>query len=210
MSRETIANKGIWRGKKMYILNVLNVEGVQFDKPKLKMSGIEAVRSSTPHACRENIKKAFEIVMNGTQADLIKFVEEFRAKFMTLPFEQVAFPRGMNNIGEYADASTIYKKGTPIHVRGALLFNQQLKKANLSQEPIRNGTKVKFCYMKMPNPLMENVIAFTQFLPEEFGLNQYIDYETQFNKTFKEPLELVSNAIKWKLEHVNSLEGFFS
>jgi hypothetical protein len=150
------------------------------------------------------------MMLNSTEAELQKFVADFFDEFKTLPAEDISFPRGVSDIEKWEDRHTIYKKGTPIHVRGALLFNQQLKKANLSQETIRNGTKVKFCYLKMPNPLMENVIAFTQFLPEEFGLTQYIDYETQFNKTFKEPLALVSNAINWELEHVNSLESFFS
>jgi DNA polymerase elongation subunit (family B) len=196
--------------KKRYILNVYNNEGVQYAQPKLKIMGIEAVKSSTPQVVRDKFVKAYNMMLNSTEVELQKFVADFFDEFKTLPAEDISFPRGVSDIEKWEDRHTIYKKGTPIHVRGALLFNQQLKKANLSQEPIRNGTKVKFCYMKMPNPLMENVIAFTQFLPEEFGLNQYIDYETQFNKTFKEPLELVSNAIKWKLEHVNSLEGFFS
>jgi DNA polymerase elongation subunit (family B) len=210
MAREAIADKGIWMAKKRYILNVYNNEGVQYAQPKLKIMGIEAVKSSTPQVVRDKFVKAYNMMLNSTEAELQKFVADFFDEFKTLPAEDISFPRGVSDIEKWEDQHTIYKKGTPIHVRGALLFNQQLKKANLSQEPIRNGTKVKFCYMKMPNPLMENVIAFTQFLPEEFGLNQYIDYETQFNKTFKEPLELVSNAIKWKLEHVNSLEGFFS
>jgi len=210
MAREAIADKGIWMAKKRYILNVYNNEGVQYAQPKLKIMGIEAVKSSTPQVVRDKFVKAYNMMLNSTEAELQKFVADFFDEFKTLPAEDISFPRGVSDIEKWEDKHTIYKKGTPIHVRGALLFNQQLKKANLSQETIRNGTKVKFCYMKMPNPLMENVIAFTQFLPEEFGLNQYIDYEMQFNKTFKEPLELVSNAIKWKLEHVNSLEGFFT
>jgi DNA polymerase elongation subunit (family B) len=210
MAREAIADKGIWMAKKRYILNVYNNEGVQYAQPKLKIMGIEAVKSSTPQVVRDKFVKAYNMMLNSTEAELQKFVADFFDEFKTLPAEDISFPRGVSDIEKWEDKNTIYKKGTPIHVRGALLFNQQLKKANLSQETIRNGTKVKFCYMKMPNPLMENVIAFTQFLPEEFGLNQYIDYEMQFNKTFKEPLELVSNAIKWKLEHVNSLEGFFT
>ena len=127
-----------------------------------------------------------------------------------MPPEDVSFPRGVSDIEKWQDRNTIYKKGTPIHVRGALLFNQQIKKHGLSVEEVKNGSKVKFCYMKMPNPLMENVISFPQFLPKEFGLDSDVDYETQFNKTFKEPLKMVSDAINWELEHINSLEGFFS
>lgn len=210
MSREAIADKGIWMAKKRYILNVHNNEGVQYAQPKLKVMGIEAVKSSTPQVVRDKFVKAYLLMLNSTEAELQKFVADFLEEFKSLRPEDVSFPRGVSDIEKWADRHTVYKKGTPIHVRGALLYNQQLKKANLSQEAIKNGTKVKFCYMKMPNPLMENVISFTNFLPEEFGLNQYIDYQTQFNKTFKEPLKLVSDAIKWDLEYVNSLEGFFS
>ena len=210
MAREAIADKGIWMAKKRYILNVHNNEGVQYAQPKLKIMGIEAVKSSTPQVVRDKFVKAYQLMLNSTEAELQKFVADFFEEFKSLRPEEVSFPRGVSDIEKWEDRHTVYKKGTPIHVRGALLYNQQLKKANLSQEAIKNGTKVKFCYMKMPNPLMENVISFTNFLPEEFALNQYVDYETQFNKTFKEPLKLVSDAIKWELEYVNSLEGFFS
>ena len=211
MKRETIANKGIWRGKKMYILNAWNVEGVQYDKPKLKMSGIEAVRSSTPHACRENIKKAFEIVMNGTQSDLVKFVEEFRIKFMSLPFEDVAFPRSVKGLGEYSNSATIYKKGTPIHVKGALIFNNMLKIKNITRiPPIQNGDKIRFAYLMTPNPVNDTVIATPDELPDEFDLDKYIDRETQFDKSFLEPLRSITSVIGWEAEQKSTLEEFFS
>jgi DNA polymerase elongation subunit (family B) len=214
MKRETIANKGIWRGKKMYILNAWNVEGVQYDKPKLKMSGIEAVRSSTPHACRENIKKAFSIIMNSDQNELIQFIEEFKAKFMTLPFEDVAFPRGVKGLDSgdkgYADASTIYQKGTPIHVKGALLFNHLLKEKNINHiPPIQNGDKIRFAYLKVPNPINDTVIATPDEMPDELGLDKYIDRELQFNKSFLEPVKSITSVIGWEVEHRATLEDFF-
>ena len=214
MSRETIANKGIWRGKKMYILNAWNVEGVQYDKPKLKLSGIEAVRSSTPHACRENIKKAFGIIMNGEQSDLVKFVEEFRIEFMTLPFEQVAFPRSVKGLEPspkgYADASSIYTKGTPIQVKGALIFNNMLRIKGLKNiPPIQNGDKIRFAYLKIPNPVNDTVIATPDELPIEFGLDKYIDRELQFDKSFLDPLRSITSVIGWDAEHISTLEQFF-
>ena len=211
MKRETIANKGIWRGKKMYILNAWNVEGVQYDKPKLKMSGIEAVRSSTPHACRENIKKTFEIVMNGTQPELIKFVEEFRLKFMTMAFEDVAFPRGVKGLEKYGEASSIYIKGTPIHVKGALIFNNFLKLKKLNSiPPIQNGDKIRFAYLKVPNPVNDTVIATPDELPIEFGLDKYIDRELQFDKSFLEPIRSITSVIGWEAEQRATLEDFFA
>lgn len=210
MKRETIANKGIWRGKKMYILNAWNVEGVQYDKPKLKMSGIEAVRSSTPHACRENIKKAFEIVMNGNQKELIEFVEKFRTKFLSLPFEDVAFPRSVKGLEKYKDESLIYIKGTPIQVKGALIFNHMIKlKGVKNVQPIQNGDKIRFAYLKVPNPVNDTVIATPDELPDEFGLDKYIDREMQFDKSFLEPIRSITSVIGWDAEQKATLEEFF-
>jgi DNA polymerase elongation subunit (family B) len=211
MKRETIANKGIWRGKKMYILNTWNVEGVQYDKPKLKMSGIESVRSSTPHACRENIKKAYDIIMNKDQEELIKFIEQFRNEFMTLPFEDIAFPRGVKGMFKYRDSSSIYKKATPIQVKGALLFNHWLKKNNIKNTPpIVDGDKIRFAYLKVPNPIQDSVIATPDDLPTELGLDKYIDRELQFEKSFLEPIRSITSVIGWNAERKSTLESFFA
>lgn len=211
MKRETIANKGIWRGKKMYILNAWNVEGVQYEKPKLKLQGIEAVRSSTPHACRESIKKALEIIMNKDINALRDYVSDFRDKFDALPFEDVAFPRGMNGITKYYDNIDVYKKATPIHVRGALIFNHMLKKMKITTiAPISDGDKIKFAYLKMPNPVFENVISSPDELPNEFDLDKYIDRDMQFEKSFLEPIKSIANVIGWDIEERPSLEGLLT
>ena len=211
MAREAIADRGIWTAKKRYILNVHNNEGVQYAEPKIKIMGIEAVKSSTPMVVRNKFKQAYRIMLTGTEGELQSFVADFYESFKSLPPEEVSFPRGVSDINKWMDPASIYKKGCPIHVRGAILFNQAMKKHGLdkSMEDIKNGTKVKFCYLKMPNPIHENVISFPQYLPKDFELNKFIDYDTQFDKTFKTPLKLVSDAIGWELEHVNTLEGFF-
>ncbi len=213
MKRETIANKGIWRGKKMYILNAWNVEGVQYSEPKLKLQGIEAVRSSTPKACRENIKKSLGIIMNGEQADLIKYIADFRQEFMTLPFEDVAFPRGVKGMWKYnKDKSQIYDKGSPIHVKGALIFNWLLTKNKITSIPkIQDGDKIRFAYLKVPNPVQESVIAVPDELPKELNfIDKYIDRETQFEKSFLEPLNSITSVIGWDTEHRSTLEDFFA
>jgi DNA polymerase elongation subunit (family B) len=210
MKRETIANKGIWKAKKMYILNAWNVEGVQYDKPKLKIQGIEAVRSSTPHACRENIKKALTIIMNGDEVSLKAFVEQFKRDFMLLPFEDVAFPRGLKGLAKYKDDSIIYKKGTPIQVKGALIFNNLLRQYKLKNiPPISEGDKVKFAYLIEPNPIGETVIATADYIPAEFNLDKYINREMQFDKAFLEPLRSITEVIGWQIETKATLEDFF-
>jgi DNA polymerase elongation subunit (family B) len=210
MKRETIANKGIWRGKKMYILNAWNVEGVQYDKPKLKIQGIEAVRSSTPHVCREKIKEGLSIIMNRDETILQKFIADFREEFLKLPFEQVAFPRGIKGLDKYKDNSQIYIKGTPIQVKGALLFNNFLKIKNIkSIPPIVDGDKVKFAYLKMPNPIHDTVIATPDEMPTELNLDKYIDRDMQFEKSFLSPLISITETIDWNLSNKATLEDFF-
>jgi len=212
MKRETIANKGIWRGKKMYILNAWNVEGVQYSEPKLKLQGIEAVRSSTPRACRENIKKSLSIIMNGNQEELHKFIQKFREEFMNMPFEDVAFPRGVKGLAKYnKDKSQIYDKGTPIHVKGALIFNNLLREHKIKNiMPISDGDKIRFAYLKVPNPVKESVIAIPDVIPGELNfVDKYIDRETQFTKSFLEPLNSITDVIGWQTEQRSTLEGFF-
>ena len=211
MKRENIAERGIWTAKKRYILNVWNSEGVQYNEPKLKMMGIEAVKSSTPAPCRQMIKDGLKLMMSGTEDDVIDFIDECRRKFKSLPPEQISFPRTASNVKKYECRNSIYVKGTPIHVRGALLFNYHVKDKKLTNKYslIQNGEKIKFCYLKEPNPMRENVISFIQDFPKELNLDKYIDYNLQFEKSFVEPLKTILDAIGWSVEKTVNLESFF-
>ncbi len=211
MKREGISDRGIFVAKKRYILNVFNNEGVQYDKPKLKVMGIEAVRSSTPACCRDSLKEALKVILQGTEQQTIDFIDNFRKKFNTLSFEEVAFPRGVNGLDKYFDSVSIYKKATPIHVRGALLYNHKLKQMKLTKkyQTIFDKEKIKFCYLKLPNPLHENVISCNGKLPKEFDLDRYIDYDQQFEKAFIEPIRTILDTIGWKFEKTNTVSKFF-
>jgi DNA polymerase elongation subunit (family B) len=211
MKRENIAERGIWTAKKRYILNVWNSEGVQYNEPKLKMMGIEAVKSSTPAPCRQMIKDGLKLMMNGTEDNVIDFIEECRVKFRSLPPEEIAFPRTASDIRKYHSSSDIYTKGTPIHCRGALLFNHYVKQKKLTNKYslISNGEKIKFLYLKKPNIIQENIISFIQDFPRELGLDKYIDYDLQFEKSFVEPLKSILDAIGWSVEKTVNLESFF-
>ena len=212
MKRENIADRGIWTAKKRYILNVWDSEGVRYEEPKLKMMGIEAVKSSTPAPCRQMIKDGLKLMMSGTEEQVIKFIDKCRSDFKKLPPEQISFPRTASDVRKYRSHSDIYMKGTPIHIRGALLFNHYIKEKNLTNKYslIGNGEKVKFIYLKKPNIIQENIISFIQDFPTELGLDKYIDYELQFEKSFLEPLKSILDAIGWKTEHITTLESFFS
>jgi len=211
MKRENIADRGIWTAKKRYILNVWDSEGVRYEEPKLKIMGIEAVKSSTPAPCRTMIKDALKLMMNGTEDDVIDYIEECRKKFNKMPPEDIAFPRSISDVTKHKSYSTIYAKGAPIHVRGALLYNHYLKEKKLDNKysTINNGEKIKFIYLKKANPIRENVISFISDFPHELGLDKYIDYELQFNKAFLDPLKVILDAIGWNVEKTVNLELFF-
>jgi len=211
MKRENIAERGIWTAKKRYILNVWNSEGVQYNEPKLKMMGIEAVKSSTPAPCRQMIKDGLKLMMNGTEDDVIDFIEKCRREFRNLPPESIAFPRTASDVRKYHSHSDIYMKGTPIHIRGALLFNHYVKEKKLTNKYslISNGEKIKFLYLKKPNIIQENIISFIQDFPKELNLDKYIDYDLQFEKSFVEPLKSILDAIGWNVEKTVNLESFF-
>jgi DNA polymerase elongation subunit (family B) len=212
MKREVIADKGIWTAKKRYMLNVLDEEGITYDQPKLKIMGIEAVKSSTPEVCRGKIKEAINIIMTKDEVTLQTFVTKFRNEFFNMTAEQISFPRSCNNLAKYRHANNVFIKGTPIHVKGALIYNHQIKQFKLSRKYplIQEGDKIKFIKLIEANPFKFDVISYITKLPKEFELQKYIDYEIQFQKTFLDPLSFILNSIGWTYEKKASLESFFT
>ena len=211
MKREAIADRALWTAKKRYIMNVHDNEGVRYAEPKLKIMGIEAIKSSTPEPCRDALKKMFKVIMKEDEKTVQEAIEKFKGYFKTLDPDQIAFPRGVTQVRKWQDRNSLYKKGTPIHVRGSILYNKLIEDMQLKKkyEPINNGEKIKFLYLRQPNSIHENVIAFPDYLPEEFGLRKYIDHELQFQKTFLDPIEPILDAVGWTSKEVASLEDFF-
>lgn len=211
MKREKISDRAIFVAKKRYILNVLNSEGVHYEKPKISVTGLESVRSSTPEICREKMKQTFDVIMNGTESDAQKFIKDFKDEFKSAPIEDIAKTSGTDDIEKYKDRTTLFRKGTPIHVRGSILYNHYLaqKKLNKKYESIQSGDKVKLIYLKVPNPIQQNVISFPGVLPKEMELTKYIDYDTQFDKVFLTPIQGILDALGWSAEKIDTLEDFF-
>ena len=210
MAREVLADKAIWTAKKRYVMSVHNSEGVQYSKPKMKVMGLEMVKSSTPAVIRDKLREALPVILSGDEKNVHNFVENFRKEFVNLPVDAIAFPRGVNGIKKW-EGSPIYSKGTPIHVRGSLLFNHHIKRLGIDRkyQAIRDGDKIKFVYVKKPNPFQEDVIAFPSVLPKEFSLDTYIDYDKQFEKVFTDAIQIVIEPLGWRAEEQSSLEDFF-
>jgi len=208
---EKICLSGVFVTKGRYALNVISNEGVVYAEPKVKYTGLEVVRSSTPIFVRDKLKQCLKIILSGTEEELQSFVKEVKQNFKKCSVEEIAFPRGVNGLLQYQSNETIYKKGTPIHVRGSLLYNKVLKDKKLDKiyEKINEGEKIKFCYLTIPNPIRENIIAFSSKLPKELELDRYVDYNTQFKKVFEDPLNNILECIGWSMEKRNSLEDLF-
>lgn len=211
MKREALADKGIWTAKKRYIMNVYNNEGVAYNEPQMKIMGLEVVKSSTPSSIREKMRETIRLIINTDENSVQDFIADFRKEFKSLPPEEISFPRGCNGLREYSDSVTLYKKGTPIHVKGAILYNHFLKQLDLTKKYplIQDGEKLKFTYLKSPNPFKDSVISYPVRLPKEFNIHEYVDYEMQFDKAYVEPIKIILDCIGWSVEKRNSLESFF-
>jgi len=215
MKREVIADKGIWTAKKRYILNAWDVEGVRYQEPQLKIMGIEAVKSSTPAPCRQKIKEALKIIMSGSEKELNDFLISFRKEFESLPPEEIAYPRSVNGVKKFYSDSSIYKKGTPMHIKGALVYNHMITERKLTKKYglIQNGDKIKYLELRQPNPLGCNVISFPSQLPKELDILKYVDYDVSYMKSFIDPLSFITNNIDWKIDRSfgtqTTLEDFF-
>jgi DNA polymerase elongation subunit (family B) len=211
MKREVLANKGFWTAKKRYVLNVFNSEGVAYEEPLMKVMGLEIVKSSTPTIIRDRMKETVKLIINTDEDTVQKYIKDLRQEFKTFSIEDISFPRGVNGMKEYAHAVTLYKKGTPIHVRGAILYNHYVKENKLTNKYalIRDGEKLKFTYLKTPNPIKEDVISFPSRFPKDLNIDQYVDYDKQFEKCYLEPMKVILESIDWNVEKQNSLESFF-
>lgn len=211
MKLEVLADAAIFYKRKKYLLNVHSSEGVIYTKPKLKIKGLSMIQSSTPAICRDALRESVSIALSGSQTQIQDFVKQIKDKFFKSSISEVASTRSANNLAQYVGENTLYTKGVPIHVRAALVYNHHLKRLGLDKkyQPIKEGEKIKYVYLKLPNPFYENVIAFPGVMPKEFKLEEYIDYETQFEKVFLSALEDLIEPMGWSTQSVSSLEDFF-
>lgn len=200
--REVIADKAVWTAKKRYIMNVYDSEGVRFQTPNMKIMGLEAKKSSTPEVCQKALVECYRIIMEKDESALIKFVDKFKEVFKTLPIEEISFPISCSKVEEYEDPKLLYKSRTPINSKAAIIHNHLIRKSGLhtKYDLIKAGDKIMYALLYKHNPIMQDVIGFIDNLPEEFGLDKYVDVNRHFEKGFLSALEPLLEAIGWNHE----------
>jgi DNA polymerase elongation subunit (family B) len=213
VKREKISSAGVFVSKKRYALNVYDDEGLRLTEPKIAVTGIEVKRSSTPKVCRDALKESLKIILNKTESDLQEYVSHLFDEFKRSDLSVIARPSGVKGLEKYGDPKRIYvEKGCPMHVRAALLYNHFIKTHNVGHkyQPIGEGNKMRYVPLIMPNPLGHDIIGFVDKLPEEFGVQEYIDYDELFDKAFLNPLKKITGACRWSHEKVSTLDAFFA
>lgn len=213
MKREAIGS-GVFVQKKRYTMYVYDNEGVRYPKPKLKIIGLEAVRSSTPKYFREKLKTVYELMYTADQPAIHKAVENIRLEFLKLPIMEIGKPSGVNGLGEYDNNSKElgnFAKGTPAGPKAAFTYNRLIQQLNLTDKHhlINSGDKIKTFNVKLPNPYKNDKIAILDRVPEEFELEKYVDRDDMFNDSFLTPITAVLNARNWYPSKQVNLDDIF-
>lgn len=242
MKREAIADRGLFiNKKKRYCLSVIDMEGVRYAHPKLKIVGLEVIKSSTPEGCREALTEILKILLYKDRLTLVQYIEDYKKKFMQMTADQIGLIRNVSDMdkwtekegdletlvynGKYKEnqnfymnkqleevmnANAVYESegekkikarnlGIPINVRAALNFNNIVEKYKLNIQKIGVGEKIKMVYLK-PNPYNVEIIGFVDYLPKELNLEQYIDYEKQFEKGFMSNVHNITDDLDYNLD----------
>ena len=212
--REIIADRFLLLKKKKYLCRLRANEATVFpvDSPKIKAMGVELIKSSTPKFSIEHMSDALPILFDGTQKDLREWFEKCKTEFINAPVSDIVSNMTVNCI----DYDLRKDLGIPLNSRASLIYNEFIKKHNLegSFNLIQAGDKIKYIYLKTPNTLGEtiknttgrtvkssypDVIAFTDDNFIQY-FKDYIDYDTQFEKSFIKPLEFMTNAINFTVK----------
>ena len=212
--REIIADRFILLKKKKYLCRLRANEATVFpdDAPKIKAMGVELIKSSTPKFSIEHMSEALPILFDGTQKDLREWFEKCKTEFKNAPISDIVANMTVNCV----DYDLRKNLAIPINSRASLIYNEFIKKHNLegSFNLIHAGDKIKYIYLKTPNTLGEtivnstgrsikktypNVIAFIDYNFIQY-IKDYIDYDTQFEKTLIKPLEFMANAINFTVK----------
>jgi DNA polymerase elongation subunit (family B) len=204
--REKIISKMVVVAKKKYFGIVTDNEGYRYPEPEIFLTGVEVVRSSTPKCVKAPLLDCMNIVLNGTEWELQEYIKKFRKEYQKLSITDISFPRGANSLHQYIDEDG-FKDRTPIQARAAILYNNLIQTMGLENEYdiVTDSDKIKFVYLIPENPLLQNVIGYKSSLPKEFGLDEYIDYNTMYKKTFLAPLKTILKAVDWEEERCDAL-----
>jgi DNA polymerase elongation subunit (family B) len=209
MKREAISETAIWAAKKRYAMMVWNSEGVQYNPAKMKVQGLEVVRSTTPSWSKVYLKEIYKVCLTGNEKNLHTLYKDIEMRYNQMPIEEIAVPTGVNHITKYTDSNGYAIKGCQMHIRAAINHNRLIKELGLNSiPPIQDAEKIKYFILKN-NHMNLDAIAFRNKLPEEFGVVEFIDKKTTFNKSFLEPAKTFVELIGWHLEKKATLNDLF-
>ena len=216
LERESIATGAIFIEPKKYACRVIDEEYTTFAEPKLKVKGMEIVRSSTPAFCREKIKEVVNLIIDTMDRQkVIDDIRYIREDFYKQDIEDIAFPRGVKTIDKYLGSRGNILSGCTIQARASINYNNLLNRFEINGKynEIHQGDKIKFIYMKESNTVLngQNIIGFSEVLPEEFGLHKFIDMDIQFEKSFMSPIKKLFDAVGFGYPNIDvtNMEEFF-
>ena len=212
MKVEGISEKTIVAAKKRYISALWSNEGIFYDEIKIKIKGLEVVKSNIPKVCKDDIKECIKLILTKDVKYVRSFISSVREKFKnTYTLEEIAKPQGVGDLSKYISPTGNAMPGAQAHFRAAINYNKLIDKFNLERKysKIYNNDKIKILYLKIPNIVGENVIGFKKEFPVEFNINKYIDIDEQFDSTFLKPLKIITDSIQWNISNTRTIDEAF-
>ena len=209
IKQETIAKGGFWVSKKRYAQWIINDNTVDCDK--LDVKGLDVKRSSFPTYFKEVMSTVLMDILKDENKDKIdEYILRKKDEMKTTNFIDIAKNSAVKHMSKYTfknQALGEFMKGTPAHVKAALTYNQLLKyfKAAYKYEPMKDGDKIKWVYLK-PNPLGLESVGLTGYNdPKEILdlVEQHIDYELIWTKELENKLDDFYIAMKWEKPNPN-------
>ena len=219
IKQEVIAKSGLFITKKRYGLRIINDAGRKVNKIHVK--GLDTVRSNFAVAMKDLLSKVLEdILANVPKEKIDERISIFKRNMNSLHFDVMANPIGVKGIGKYEvkvedSAFSVYKKGTPVHVKSAINYNSLLDYwyEGRKYEKITNGSKIKWVYLKN-NEFGFDTIGYKGYEdpPQILDLiKTHIDHERMFQQAMSKKIGMFYKAMKWEkvVDNRKSIERFF-
>ena len=219
IKQEVVAKSAFWVAKKRYGQWIINENGVKCDK--LDVKGLDIIRSSFPPAFRDLMTSVLKYILNNQDKQIVdNTIIDFKVIMKQKSILDIALNTGVKGLTKYTARRvkgkfTVLKKGTPVHVKAAIRYNDLVEYFKLSKtvEKIKNNDKIKWVYLKS-NPFNIQSLAIKGYDdPSEIleFIDKYIDYNKIFESQLNKKIKVFYQALKWTLpvDKKNTIERFF-